>query len=67
MNSEQTGEDIFSKTISFSLLNFKFTQIFLMVQNNFLKMIELSVNVAEFWFFERLLFISHVKHDSTKF
>jgi hypothetical protein len=32
---------------SFSLLNFKFTQIFLMSQNEFLKMIELSVNAAE--------------------
>jgi hypothetical protein len=32
---------------SFSLLKFKFTQIFLMGQNNFLKMTELSLNVAE--------------------
>jgi hypothetical protein len=30
MNSEQTGEDIFLKMTLFSLLNFKFTQIFLM-------------------------------------
>jgi hypothetical protein len=37
MNSEQIGEDIFSKTTSFSLLNFKFTQIFLMDQNGFFK------------------------------
>jgi hypothetical protein len=51
---------------SFSLLNFKFTQIFLMSQNGFLKMIELSVNAAEllvnaaeFRFFERLLFLSN--------
>jgi hypothetical protein len=66
---------------SFSLLNFKFTQIFLMGQNNFLKMtellmnavelsvnsVELSVNAAEFRFFRRLLFLSHVKRDSAKF
>jgi hypothetical protein len=66
---------------SFSLLNFKFTQIFLMGQNGFSKMIELSVNVAElsvnsaelsanaaeFQFFKRLLFLSHVKHDSAEF
>jgi hypothetical protein len=32
---------------SFSLLNFKFTQIFLMGQNSFLKMTELSVNAVE--------------------
>jgi hypothetical protein len=32
---------------SFNLLNFKFTQIFLMGQNSFLKMTELSVNVTE--------------------
>jgi uncharacterized membrane protein len=52
-----------------------------MSQNNFLKMTELSVNVAElsvnlaelsvnaveFWFFERLLLLSRVKHDSVKF
>jgi hypothetical protein len=49
------------------LLNFKFTQIFLMGQNGFSKMIELSINVAEFYFFRRLLFISHVKHDSAEF
>ncbi len=64
MNSEQK---IFFKMTSFSLLNFKFTQIFLMDQNGFSKMIELSINVAEFYFFKRLLFISHVKHDSTEF
>jgi hypothetical protein len=66
---------------SFSLLNFKFIQIFLMGQNGFSKMIKLSVNVAklsvnsaelsanaaEFWFFRRLLFVSHVKHDSVEF
>jgi hypothetical protein len=28
---------------------------------------ELSVNVIEFQFFERLLFILHVKHDSAEF
>jgi hypothetical protein len=28
---------------------------------------ELSANVAEFWFFRRLLFLSHVKHDSAEF
>jgi hypothetical protein len=28
---------------------------------------ELSANAAKFWFFRRLLFLSHVKHDSTKF
>jgi hypothetical protein len=44
MNSEQTGEYIFSKMTSFSLLNFKFTQIFLMGQNDFSKITELSVN-----------------------
>jgi hypothetical protein len=33
---------------SFSLLKFKFTQIFLMGQNGFSKMTELSVNVTEF-------------------
>jgi hypothetical protein len=52
-----------------------------MGQNGFSKMIELSVNVAElsvnsaelsanaaeFQFFKRLLFLSHVKHDSAKF
>jgi hypothetical protein len=38
---------IFSKTTSFSLLNFKFTQIFLMGQNCFSKMTKLSVNSAE--------------------
>jgi hypothetical protein len=66
---------------SFSLLKFKFTQIFLMSQNGFLKMTELSVNtaelsvnsaelsanVAEFRFFRRVMFFSHVKHDSVKF
>jgi hypothetical protein len=74
MNSEQTGEDIFSKTTSFSLLKFKFTQIFLMDQNGFSKMTELSVNAAElsanaaeFWFFGRLLFLSHIKCDSAEF
>jgi hypothetical protein len=35
---------------------FKFTQIFLMGQNGFLNMTELSANVAEFRVFERLLF-----------
>jgi hypothetical protein len=35
MNSKQTSEDIFLKTASFSLLNFKFTQILLMGQNGF--------------------------------
>jgi hypothetical protein len=74
MNSEQTGEDIFSKPTSFSLLNFKFTQIFLMGQNGFSKMTELSVNAAElsasaaeFRFFGRLLFLSHVKRDLAEF
>jgi hypothetical protein len=67
MNSEQTGEDIFLKTASFSLLNFKFTQILLMGQNGFSKMTDLSVYVAEFWFFGRLLFLSHIKYDSAKF
>jgi hypothetical protein len=45
-----------------------------MGQNRFFKMtelsvnlIELSVNAAEFWFFGRLLFLSHVKCDSTEF
>jgi hypothetical protein len=52
-----------------------------MGQNGFLKLIELSVNAAElsmnstelsanaaeFHFFERLLFISHVKYDSAEF
>jgi hypothetical protein len=47
MNSEKTGEDILKKMTSFSLLNFKFTQIFLMGQNDFSKMIELLVNAAE--------------------
>jgi hypothetical protein len=28
---------------------------------------ELSINAVKFWFFKRLLFLSHVKHDSTKF
>jgi hypothetical protein len=51
MNSEQTGEYIFSKMTSFSLLNFKFTQIFLMGQNDFSKITELSVN-ANFSFSE---------------
>jgi hypothetical protein len=37
MNSEQTGEDIFFKMTTFSLLKFKFTQIFLMGQNIFKK------------------------------
>jgi hypothetical protein len=37
MNFEQTGEDIFQKKTSFSFLNFKFTQIFLMGQNGFFK------------------------------
>jgi hypothetical protein len=49
------------------LLNFKFTQIFLMGQNGFSKMTELLVNAAEFRFFRRLLFLSHIKHDSAKF
>jgi hypothetical protein len=59
---------------SFSLLKFKFTQIFLMGQNNFSKITELSVNAvelsanaAEFRFSGRLLFLSHVKRDSTEF
>jgi hypothetical protein len=66
---------------SFSLLKFKFTQIFLMGQNGFSKMTELSVNAvelsvnstelsanaAEFWFSIRLLFLSHVKRDSVEF
>jgi hypothetical protein len=58
----------------FSLLNFKFTQIFLVVQNSFSKMIELSVNsaelsanAAEFRFFGRLRFLLHVKCDSIEF
>jgi hypothetical protein len=58
----------------FSLLNFKFTQIFLMGQNSFSKMTELSMNAAElsvnmakFRFFGRLLFLSHVKRDSVEF
>jgi hypothetical protein len=45
-----------------------------MGQNGFSKMTELSVNaaelsvnVAEFWFFRRLLFLSHVKPDSVEF
>jgi hypothetical protein len=67
MNSKQTSEDIFLKTASFSLLNFKFTQILLMGQNGFSKMTELSVNATEFHFFGRLLFISHVKRDLTEF
>jgi hypothetical protein len=41
MNSEQIGEDIFFKMTSFSLLKFKFTQIFLIGQNDFSKMIKL--------------------------
>jgi hypothetical protein len=59
---------------SFSLLKFKFTQIFLMGQNGFSNMTELSVNstellvnATEFWFFRRLLFLSHVKRDSIEF
>jgi hypothetical protein len=48
MNFEQTGEDIFQKTTSFRLLNFKFTQIFLISQNSFSKITELSMNAAEF-------------------
>jgi hypothetical protein len=51
----------------FSLLNFKFTQIFLVVQNSFSKMIELSANAAEFRFFGRLRFLLHVKCDSIEF
>jgi hypothetical protein len=47
INFDQTDEDIFSKMTSFSLLKFKFTQIFLMGQNGFSKMTELSVNVTE--------------------
>jgi hypothetical protein len=44
MNSEQTGEDIFfSKMTSFSLLKFKFTQIFLMAKM-FLKMTDFLKN-----------------------
>jgi hypothetical protein len=60
---------------SFSLLNFKFTQIFLIGQNGFSKITELSVNVTklsvnlaklsanvvEFRFFRKLLFLSHIK------
>jgi hypothetical protein len=52
-----------------------------MSQNSFSKMTELSVNtaelsvnsaelsanVAEFQFFGRVMFFSHVKHDSIKF
>jgi hypothetical protein len=67
--------------ISFSLLNFKFTQIFLMGQNEFSKMTELlvnavkllvnsaklSANATECRFFKRLLFLSYIKHDLTKF
>jgi hypothetical protein len=30
-------------------------------------MTELSVNAAEFWFSEKLLFLSHIKHDLAKF
>jgi hypothetical protein len=65
----------------FSLLKFKFTQIFLMGQNSFSKMTELSVNAAElsvnsaelsanaakFWFSKILLFLSHVKRDLAEF
>jgi hypothetical protein len=58
----------------FSLLKFKFTQIFLMGQNSFSKMTELSVNSAElsanaakFWFSKILLFLSHVKRDLAEF
>jgi hypothetical protein len=45
-----------------------------MGQNSFSKMTELavnaaklSVNSAEFWFFRRLMFLSHVKRDSVEF
>jgi hypothetical protein len=48
MNFENTGEDIFQKRYRFSLLKFKFTHIFLMGQNGFSKMIELSVNAIDF-------------------
>ncbi len=45
-----------------------------MGKNSFSKMAELSMNAAElsanaaeFFFFGRLLFLSHIKHDSIKF
>jgi hypothetical protein len=38
-----------------------------MGQNGFSKITELSVNAAEFCFFGRLLFLSHVKRDSAEF
>jgi hypothetical protein len=28
---------------------------------------KISINAVEFWFFKRLLFLSHVKHDLTEF
>jgi hypothetical protein len=65
MNSERWR--YFLKTTLFSFLKFKFTQIFLMCQNGFSKMTELSLNAAGFWFSERLLLLSHVKRDSAEF
>jgi hypothetical protein len=79
MSSEQTDEYFFSKMTSFSLLKFKFSQNFLMGQNGFSKMTELWVNAAELSvnsaelstnaanFDFSKIYLSHVKHDSTKF
>jgi hypothetical protein len=81
MYSEQAGEDIFSKMTLFSLLKFKFTQIFLMGQNiffskmthffekpvdNSVKPVDNSIKPAEFWVFKFFLFISRINFVSAK-
>jgi hypothetical protein len=59
---------------SFSLLKFKFTQIFLIGQNRFSKMtiffeklVDNSVNSIKFCVSTNFLFLSHVRYISTKF
>jgi hypothetical protein len=81
MNFEQIGKNIFLKTTSFSLLKFKFIQIFLMGQNVFQKMAEFlkkstdnsvkpvdnSVKLTNFWVFKIFLFLLWLNLGSTNF
>jgi hypothetical protein len=45
----------------------KMTKLSVNVVELLMNLAELSTNATEFWFFGRLLFLSHVKHDSAKF
>jgi hypothetical protein len=75
MNSEQTDEDIFLKTILFNLLKYKFTQIFLMGQNSlskttdffFEKSVDNLVKPAKFCVSNFFLFLTRLNFVSTEF